>query len=345
MISRLLLAALTASNVKGQVTRTCSFRHMNPEDIYVEDNESATKRRLLRGRNSEYTPALLKVANINDKTDRKLENPVDHANNTTTPKLLPFKGLYCDCTGRLPTNTNFYCPVTSKSCEVWNGYGSGEEYTVTCTSENWMVAYARYMWYYLIFWFAFLSLSLLLTAPGQHAVKYVISRKYPSVNNRLVDLIVELESSRQIQTQMSIAHERYLQRRREGWVIGYRLKTKRYNENEKSEKDKDEDQCEDSVLSRLSNVADDANEEPMEEGKESDVDINQTEDGAQKNQQSPGLHITNSDEPDTCTICLLDIEEGEKIADVQCGHMFHADCLSEWILKKVNTLLWPAYFM
>eukprot|EP00956_Cyclotella_meneghiniana_P003453 scaffold4205_cov75-Cyclotella_meneghiniana.AAC.2 len=333
MAARLLLAALIAGSVKGQVTRTCSFRHMNPEDIYVENNASAT-RRLLRGWNREHTRALVKVANMNDATDRKLENQEGQANATTTPKLLPFKGLYCDCTGRLPTNNNFYCPVTSKSCEVWNGYGSGEEYTVTCTSENWMVAYARYMWYYLIFWFAFLSLSLLLTAPGQHAVKYIISRKFPSINSRLVDLIVELESSRQIQTQMSIAHERYLQRRREGWVIGYRLKTKRYNENEKRDKDKPEADCKASVQNEHINEADNANEEPVEEEKEPDVNINQTEDISQTNQQSSGLQRTDSKEPDTCTICLLDIEEGEKIADVQCGHMFHADCLSEWILKK-----------
>ncbi len=36
-----------------------------------------------------------------------------------------------------------------------------------------------------------------------------------------------------------------------------------------------------------------------------------------------------------CTICLLELEDGDCIADLGCGHFYHAECLGEWILKKV----------
>jgi hypothetical protein len=37
-----------------------------------------------------------------------------------------------------------------------------------------------------------------------------------------------------------------------------------------------------------------------------------------------------------CTICLLEVDDGDIVADLSCGHVFHPDCLGEWILKKVR---------
>eukprot|EP00985_Skeletonema_marinoi_P013164 scaffold6495_cov155-Skeletonema_marinoi.AAC.10 len=37
---------------------------------------------------------------------------------------------------------------------------------------------------------------------------------------------------------------------------------------------------------------------------------------------------------DSCSICILDLKDRERIADLNCNHYFHADCLSEWIKKK-----------
>ncbi|EJK66754.1 hypothetical protein THAOC_12296 [Thalassiosira oceanica] len=36
----------------------------------------------------------------------------------------------------------------------------------------------------------------------------------------------------------------------------------------------------------------------------------------------------------TCSICLLAFEEGETVTDLTCGHLYHAECVSEWLLKK-----------
>jgi hypothetical protein len=47
--------------------------------------------------------------------------------------------------------------------------------------------------------------------------------------------------------------------------------------------------------------------------------------------------VDNDDEGEhTCSICILELEDGERIADLSCNHYFHADCLSEWIKKKVR---------
>lgn len=34
-----------------------------------------------------------------------------------------------------------------------------------------------------------------------------------------------------------------------------------------------------------------------------------------------------------CSICLGDIED-ERVGDLNCGHVFHVECLKEWIQHK-----------
>lgn len=35
-----------------------------------------------------------------------------------------------------------------------------------------------------------------------------------------------------------------------------------------------------------------------------------------------------------CTICIADIENGDKNGDLDCGHEFHSKCLKEWIIRR-----------
>jgi hypothetical protein len=173
----------------------------------------------------------------------------------------------------------------------------------------------------------------------KHAIKYALSRKFPGINNRITDLILELENNRQMQTQVNISYERHLQRRRDGWLSGYKLKTKRYGENgteirENSDASMDTYDAKDKV-----NERDVANDESTTECKESDhSDTNEKGVGPSTERTENATNESSENEPSMCTICLLDIEEGDIIADLKCGHVYHASCLSEWILKKVRSL-------
>jgi hypothetical protein len=35
----------------------------------------------------------------------------------------------------------------------------------------------------------------------------------------------------------------------------------------------------------------------------------------------------------TCHICLLDLEKGDKVVELDCGHVFHVDCATNWIKR------------
>ena len=43
----------------------------------------------------------------------------------------------------------------------------------------------------------------------------------------------------------------------------------------------------------------------------------------------------NDQDVDSCSICLLELEDGDRIADLRCKHCFHAECIAEWLKKKV----------
>ena len=51
---------------------------------------------------------------------------------------------------------------------------------------------------------------------------------------------------------------------------------------------------------------------------------------------SPAPQNIRSDDEDTfeCTICLAEVEDGERVGVLPCTHVFHVDCLRQWIARK-----------
>ena len=42
----------------------------------------------------------------------------------------------------------------------------------------------------------------------------------------------------------------------------------------------------------------------------------------------------DDDEDFTCTICIMEVEDGDKVGALSCHHIFHVQCLKEWIKRK-----------
>jgi len=41
------------------------------------------------------------------------------------------------------------------------------------------------------------------------------------------------------------------------------------------------------------------------------------------------------DDPSTCcTICFVPLENGDRVGDLQCQHVFHVECLKGWVQRK-----------
>jgi hypothetical protein len=48
----------------------------------------------------------------------------------------------------------------------------------------------------------------------------------------------------------------------------------------------------------------------------------------------PSGSLANSVDEPHCTICFSELEDGDKIGDIGCRHVFHADCLKMWVTKR-----------
>ncbi|EED89453.1 predicted protein [Thalassiosira pseudonana CCMP1335] len=230
------------------------------------------------------TPGLTDSLSFDSTEDNHKDSPI------TSTETVAFEGRHCDCADHLPGDKDYYCPEFTDHCQVWTSYN--RDYRVSCYNESWKVYYSRYIWYYLVFWFTLLGAALFLSGPGQNAIKYLLSKCFPRMNVWITDQILLMETDWRTRLEEEITYAMHLNRRTEGWVSGYKLKTKLYSE------------------PRHDNSDEEAREQHSNDSKSVD-DID---------------HM--------CTICLLEIERGDRIADVKCGHCYHAECLSEWILKR-----------
>lgn len=45
--------------------------------------------------------------------------------------------------------------------------------------------------------------------------------------------------------------------------------------------------------------------------------------------------VTETEAGESCAICIDDFVVGENVRRLRCGHLFHAECISRWILQSV----------
>ena len=235
------------------------------------------------------------INNPFDTTPQNTNNITESSNNNT------IQGRRCTCGYMLPTEDEYYCPLPTDYCNIWSqpykkGHKGERLFSVSCFVRplDWKVNFARQIWYYLCFALLLLLLYPIVSTAGNHAVRYLLSKCFPHMNIWITEHLLRAEiedNNRLIEAYDADARRK---RREEGWISGWKLKTKRYSSK------------------------DNMNVENEEEGQ-----INHDDQDS----------INRDDR--MCTICLLDIEEGERVSDLTCKHIYHAECLGEWILKKV----------
>lgn len=201
-----------------------------------------------------------------------------------------------------PIIDKLYCPLQTNYCD-FSTSPYNMEIKVVCTKyKGWEVLFVRSTWYYICWVVVLFVLLLSFSSAGHHAMRYPISRCFPMLNDWITEhlLQTEIQSRNLIRDEYDQAIR--LRRRTEGWISGYSIKTK--------------------IFAKVYATA-----------TETDLE-NDTNAGTEETLGRPRDHSENEGCDSMCTICLLELEDGDRVADLSCGHLYHADCLSEWILKK-----------
>jgi len=71
-----------------------------------------------------------------------------------------------------------------------------------------------------------------------------------------------------------------------------------------------------------------------EDGEDKDKDSENDSDAKQQQKEQTPPDEEALPEATVCSICLCEIEDGEIVGDIPCGHYFHKDCLKEWLIKS-----------
>jgi hypothetical protein len=49
--------------------------------------------------------------------------------------------------------------------------------------------------------------------------------------------------------------------------------------------------------------------------------------------QLPKSTVAKAQEEELCSICYYNLKEAEEVHTLPCEHIFHCDCIKEWLLK------------
>lgn len=144
-------------------------------------------------------------------------------------------------------------------------------------------------------------------------MKYILSKCFPRMNDWITEQLLQEEVRTNERIREEFEQAARLQRQRDGEITGYSIKTKRHSK----------------MLA------------PAGNDEKSNIVLYTSGDGPTIGIGATSTDATSpskcsEDSSAMCTICLLELEDGDRIADLGCGHFYHAECLGEWVLKKVN---------
>lgn len=175
----------------------------------------------------------------------------------------------------------------------WGSMPNGDEspHFVRCLKQSAFQTVAMLIWAPIYCAFLISIVSVVTTKIGRHWRHYIMHKCncFPGINERLVEENIQSERRRrrQLRDAMGI-HVR--EEREDGMIpkVSLHLKTKEWG-----------------GTSRSSTCSSD--------------------------EESGGKHTINdgasSSEQATCSICMVEIEPGERVGALSCEHVFHADCL------------------
>jgi len=307
--------------------------------------------------------------NNNNVTDIKSEV---EEHDDAPPIITYQEGRECTCATdtsniahALPPSEVYYCPLPMDRCTVRSRRWSSS--SVECYEyKNWKIGYARSIWFWLCFAWLLLLLYPIFSRPGQHAVRYLLSKCFPQMNPWIAEQLLQTEIEARNHISDEFENFARLKRRTEGWITGYRIKTKVYSTGDdrvgqnderdsKSCLDNNDDSADNTIDREVSNdgekedckmkvfsggdneIAQNENHCSAKNYVECDAIMNGDDklcrdDGDSSAEREASQNEENED--CVCTICILPLEDGDRVADLSCGHTYHVDCLSEWIVKK-----------
>jgi hypothetical protein len=229
----------------------------------------------------------------------------------------------CDCEN---IGSNHFCFLSNDEshCSATSNGGKPP----LCFRQTFFHSIAQMFWTPMYFSMIILFLSLFTTKSGKTARNYAIGKCFPrylkTQNERAINTILERE--RRVRREFRAVRNGF------GWrpdgmreKISLKLRTKKLNLNTR--------------LDATATATDGENvtssfEEVSESAPISTPELEAPKPLRNKRSGDEYVSVASQDKDITCSICMVDIEDGERVADLPCGHNFHIACLKTWVLWR-----------
>ncbi len=195
-----------------------------------------------------------------------------------------------------------------------------------------------------VLWLAAMLLYMVATEGGRSGLRYAISKScgcfYENIsqnrtyNNLLINDILrrEAEARRRVQRMMSSSRAGANQ----STPVTYILKTTEFKKEDSLTNDASLHTISDNVGSpgdRTLPLTPQSTRSSLSE-EEQDATLTCTLNTDLACTSEGGTGHSDDDDEVTCTICIMEIEDGDRIGVLPCEHKFHVECLKEWIKRK-----------
>jgi len=267
-----------------------------------------------------------------------LTNEFSLLSNVTVDNAQVSQGQYVALS--CPCREDTYCLVNSgNACGTHRSSDA-----VSCFSLDSRTIFVRNAWPVVVLWYGALFIFLIATDNGRHARAYICGLICKSQTHRMADRI--LENELRIRDRMRVAA--LLQQRRmilaqqqaqhldeEDNTASLALKTRIYKK-ESSDLRFSPPRHDKSHAPELPNT-------PSTQATEQSFDFLDEELGRTASHDEThtqhALHeislSTHDDDEVVCTICLGEVEEGDRVGELNgCNHLFHSDCLKDWLRRR-----------
>lgn len=229
----------------------------------------------------------------------------------------------CECGGRvshcLILNQENYCSSPS--------FGSTR--SPLCYHRTPLYSLILLFWGPLYFSFLILFVALFTTDCGKHARNYMFSKCFPCQNRRLIDRILsrEARAREEMRRVLREAHERPDGMREQ---MSLQLKTKTlYFEHSSNDLDQNGERFVDDSPGTVGGGGEIYNFGHHHDDQQ--IGGHEHDPGKQKKSD---VEESLKDGAEMCSICMVPLENGERVGDLDCGHHFHVDCLKTWVLWR-----------
>lgn len=310
--------------------------YVKVDDDVATDEGTNSRRKLLRA-SFLFSPSISSISTQRRPKGIKVDDGV-------------FVGRECPC-GSRQREATIVCPAmyNENYCQV----PTDKVYPVECVNTSRYREFIVSVWPLSILWLTALLFYLISTESGRLTIKYICSKvcccwEDGFGNSRLVETIISRETAmRDLYQIASLTRAVEQQQHETNNPVTYVLKTKAYNSKKLGPKKYENE----SKHIEMTNLENDLQQSPSNETAitspdsfsptpsfEYDIEGQDSFQCSPCNSPTSATHdnhyIEDDDDEVLCTICMVDIEDGDRVGALPCDHLFHAECLKEWIRRR-----------